>query len=59
MSPACSCARVGLVATALMCAVGCRVSCEHREGDYPDPANWMVDMRDWGLVGKNHYPYLR
>jgi len=30
----------------------------YKEGDYPDPNFWMVDMRDWGLVGKNHYPYL-
>ena len=28
------------------------------QGDFPNPNDWVVHMRDWGLVGVNHYPYL-
>jgi len=30
----------------------------YNSGDFPNPRDWLVDLRDWGLVGKDHYPYL-
>jgi len=30
----------------------------YNSGDFPNPRDWAVDLRDWGLVGKDHYPYL-